>query len=197
MIYIDIETLDLFSDPHIKRLPRNAQIAAMRFGLAVTYDSANDQWREWVSDDITALYTMLIEAAQPVAGWNIDNFDLPVIVANARRAGIKPKKRDIDAIETLDIFARIRDETGRWYKLDVIAEANLDRHKSADGLLAVEWLRAGDPESVAKAMAYCKDDVQIVVDLVAKLARGEPLRLPPRPERREYNELAWRLLVTS
>lgn len=193
MIFIDIETLDLFSDPHIKRLPRNSQLAAMRFGLAVTYDSLSDQWREWSADDIVELYAMLIGAEQPIAGWNIDNFDMPVIVANVRRAGAKPKRRDIDARQTVDLFARIRDETGRWYKLDVIAAANLDQRKTADGLQAVAWLRAGDPESAAKAMTYCKADVQIVVDLVAKLERGEPLRLPPRPERREYDELVWRL----
>lgn len=36
MIYLDIETLDFFSDPHIKSLPRDEQLAAMRLGCAVT-----------------------------------------------------------------------------------------------------------------------------------------------------------------
>lgn len=32
MIYLDIETLDFFEDAHIKALPREEQLAAMRLG---------------------------------------------------------------------------------------------------------------------------------------------------------------------
>lgn len=46
MIYLDIETLDFFQDEHIKVLPRPIQLAAMRFGLGVTY---NDQTTKWAS----------------------------------------------------------------------------------------------------------------------------------------------------
>ena len=42
--------------------------------------------------------------------------------------------------------------------LDSIAEASLGTKKSADGLRAVEWFRAGELDKVAD---YCKIDVDI------------------------------------
>ena len=48
-IFLDIETLDFFSDPHVKALPRVQQIAAMRFGCAVTHRTDSNSWQEWQS----------------------------------------------------------------------------------------------------------------------------------------------------
>lgn len=38
MVFLDIETTTFFQDEHIKALPRDQQIAAMEFGIAVTID---------------------------------------------------------------------------------------------------------------------------------------------------------------
>lgn len=56
MIYLDIETLDFFQDPHIKALPRAQQLAAMRFGLAVTYDDYRNFTQTWLPHQIIDLY---------------------------------------------------------------------------------------------------------------------------------------------
>jgi hypothetical protein len=50
-------------------------------------------------------------------------------------------------------------------------------------------LRSGDPDLVTKALEYCRYDVQLTMDLAAILKRGEPLRLPPRAQRQELNEV--------
>lgn len=188
--YFDIETLDFFADDHIKALPRDQQLAAIRFGCAVTYDSRTDEWREWTADQVVDLFETLIWAS-PLAGWNTVGFDWPIIIANAKAAGRWPLEIETETVTHIDLFAEIRRTTGRWYKLEDVAQATLGRGKLADGQMAAEWLRSGDPELVQKAMAYCRHDVQLVVDLHARLLAGEPLILPPRTARQELNEIRW------
>lgn len=188
MIYLDIETLDFFQDAHIAALPRDQQLAAIRFGLAVTYRTNLDRWQEWHIDHAVNLCDLLGWCDLPIVGWNIIDFDLPVIRCNVRRAGYEPGEIKQTVV---DLFALIRQATGRWYKLDLVAEANLGRQKLSHGQQATEWLRAGDPDSLRLAAEYCREDVQIVVDLHAKLLTGQPLRLPPRAQRNEINEILW------
>mgnify|MGYP003462174240 CR=1 FL=1 len=47
MIFLDIETTTFFQDANIKALPRDQQIAAMEFGIAVTIDSSETSPRGW------------------------------------------------------------------------------------------------------------------------------------------------------
>lgn len=189
MIFFDIETRDFFDDPKIAALPRAQQLAALRFGVAVTYDDAADEWREWLPDDLPALWAYLVN--QDVCGWNIIAFDMPVIHYNLSRLHNYPAA-DLDPMGAVfDLFGDIRWATNRWYKLGVVAEANLGRGKTADGQQAAEWLRSDDPALWRKAATYCRDDVQLVVDLWRKLERGEWLLLPPRAERNETMELRW------
>lgn len=188
MIYLDIETLDFFQDAHIKSLPRDQQLAAMRFGCAVTYRADLGTWQEWHTEHVVNLYDLLPWCDLPVVGWNIIDFDWPVILHNAERAGATINHTGVTII---DLFDLIRQATGRWYSLEAIAQHNLGRGKLADGQRAAEWLRSGDPAQVAKAMEYCRHDVQLTIDLHQMLLRGEPLRLPPRAKREEINEVLW------
>ena len=189
-VYCGIKTLDFFSDPHIKALPRDQQLAAMKFGCAVTYDDGTDEWREWTPDQIIDLYNYLRWCMQPVAGCNIIAFGWPVIIGNARRAGWKVL--ETKTMRFVDLFSEIRRTTGRWYKLEDVCQANLGRGKLADEQKAAEWLRSGDPELISKAMTYCRHDVELVVSLHGRLLDGEYLRLLPRSERGELNEIWWR-----
>lgn len=189
MVFFDIETRDFFDDPQIAVLSRPLQLQALRFGIAVTYDDAADEWREWMPDDLPALWAYLVN--KDVCGWNIVAFDMAVIAYNLSRLHNYPAA-DLDPMGAIfDLFHDIRWDTNRWYKLDVIAERNLGRGKIAHGQQAAEWLRSDDPKLWRKAMVYCWDDVQLVVDLWRKLERGERLLLPPRPERNETVEIHW------
>lgn len=192
MIYLDIETLDFFQDPHIAALPRNEQITAIRFGCAVTYNSAAGQWRQWREADVGHLRYYLYQANTPIVGWNIVDFDWPVILHSVQRLGYaigEPGKQP----PMINLFALIRQATGRWYKLDVIAEENLGCTKTSHGQQATEWLRSGDPQLIQKALDYCEADVMITADLHQVLLEGLPLSLPPRPARGEHNYIHFRL----
>lgn len=192
-VYLDIETTTWFSDPHIKALPRAEQLAAMRFGCGVTatIDLYDPSWQEWSESDIAGLYEYLVTCKRLVVGWNIIDFDWPVIMENARRAGVTVLEIETEFVQFLDLFAEIRRTTGRWYKLEDVAVANLGRGKLADGQLAAEWLRSGDPDLVRRAIDYCRHDVLLTVSLHSILLRGDPLVLPPRAARQELNEIRW------
>ena len=189
--YIDIETLDLSSDPHIKGLARDAQLEAIRFGCAVTYRMDTKSWQEWRAEDIINLYEFACRSDLPLVGWNINAFDWPIIFSSTERTGYPMLLVDYAMVYLVDLFFMIRQSTGRWYKLEDVVQANLGGGKLADGQLAAEWLRSDDPALQAKAMAYCRHDVQMTADLHAILLRGEPLRLPPRAQRKELNELLY------
>lgn len=187
-IFLDIETLDFFQDEHIKSLPRDKQLEAMRFGIAVTIDDEESSPRIWREADIIELYNYLVWCGKAVVGWNIDSFDLPVIVHSARRAGWDMLEIEHETIRTFDLFAEIRKYTNRWYKLETVCQSTLGRGKLADGQRAAEWLRSGDTQ---KAIEYCTDDVTLVQELHNRFSMGQRIILPPRPERGEINRIDW------
>jgi hypothetical protein len=201
-IYLDLETLDFFNDPAIAPLPRWRQHAALRFGLATTYvDNGRDAqgqedagWATWWPDRIKALWLHVCQSSGPIVTWNGDEFDIPYLIVQAVRTGITTDPWQ-QLPESLDLMALIRRESKRlegkerWYKLDVIAYHNLGRSKISSGDEAAAWLRSGDPELIQKAADYCRDDVQLIIDLHQRLLAGEPLICPARPDRREYTEL--------
>lgn len=205
MIYLDIETLDFFSDPHIKALPRPVQLGAMRFGMAVTYDSQSGAWASyWASEPIevadiqhaiggeqvlASLWDSLI--GQSVVGWNIADFDIPLLMLHLHADGDRREPwRDQMRIVDLMALAKQASKTfgrERWYSLRDVAAAN-GMQKTASGDQAALWLRSDDPELHAQAAAYCRNDVQLCIDLFA-LAQGAGLLLPARPERGERGDL--------
>lgn len=200
--YLDIEILDWFSDPQIANLPRWRQHAALRFGLATTYgysssrdsDQVEYAFQTWHSSSIGQLYGYLASCEAPIVTWNGDEFDLPYLITLAIRAGVTTNPWH-ELPESLDLMSLIRRESKRldgkerWYKLEVIAQANLGRGKIGHGDECAAWLRSGDPELIQKAAEYCQDDVQLVKELHELLLSGLPLICPARPDRREYKPL--------
>ena len=118
MVFLDIETTTFFQDEHIKALPRDQQIAAMEFGIAVTIDSREQSPRVWTKDQVIDLYNYLVWCGVEVCGWNTDAFDLPVIINNGKgwleyvggRARNNPHARPVCRI------ASIRDAGMGWVR---------------------------------------------------------------------------------
>jgi len=192
-IYLDVEILDWFGDPEIARLEKWRQHAALRFGLATTYDE-NSGFLTWWPDQIDDLWTRICTTPGPIVSWNGDEFDIPYLIVQAVRGGFTTNPW-AELTSSLDLMTLIRREskrsTGkeRWYKLEVITQANLGRGKIGHGDEAAAWLRSGDPAQIQQAANYCQDDVQLVRDLHERMLAGEPLVCPARPDRREYEEL--------
>jgi|GEM_PF-3222445 len=179
-IFIDSETLDSLHDPHITRLPPGERIGALRFGLAVTYDGTFG-WRSWTSSLVNLLWNHLTMPGLRIVGWDVLEYDLPVICHAMQCSCPNP---------ILDMSAEIQDAIGRHYKLDSIARANLGRGKLMDTYLVIEWLRKGDSVSMTRATEHCHNNVQLVRDLLAFVRRGAPLVLPGREKSRDYAQPA-------
>ena len=76
------------------------------------------------------------------------------------------KKRQYEAhvCKSVDPFARIRDVTGVWYKLDALLKANALPVKTACGLEAIKFWNDGERD---KLQTYCEGDVRASARLFA------------------------------
>lgn len=179
-LYLDIETEKFFGDPDLVGMPREAQMLAIPFGLAVTDGPSVETW---LANDATELWRLLCLPDKVVVGFNIQQFDLPILYrAGGAMGGQWP--------HTIDLFEQIKLATGRWVKLDDVAWATLKRRKTADGKQAAQWLRDGEIE---KVVAYCREDVQLVKELHEWTFQGEPLILPRQQNKYKGNEHEIRL----
>ncbi|MDQ3008717.1 MAG: ribonuclease H-like domain-containing protein [bacterium] len=96
----------------------------------------------------------LMESADVVIGFNIDNFDMPTFLPYY--------KADISKIPTLDLMLRIKDSVGHRISLDAVATATLGTGKSGDGLDAIKYYKNQDWERLKK---YCLKDVEVTRDV--------------------------------
>ena len=112
-----------------------------------------------------------------VVGFNIARFDHEVLRAYT--------PFDFNQLPTLDLLHEIHQKLGFRISLDQLAQANLGKAKTSDGIQAVRWFREGAWEPLVH---YCKQDVLLTRDLF-QLAmdqgyllyldrRGKSLRVP-------------------
>lgn len=172
---LDIETASWFTrgDPR----PREEQLRDQKFAIAVTYDDQTGEYIEWTKKDLIPLWHYLL--TDTITGFNIIDFDLPVIRYNMPPGTILPEKQPV----CYDIFAEIRHHTTYWFSLNAVLIANNLGAKTADGLQAAQWLaeyeRTQDEALLRKALDYCRNDVALEYALYKFLADGNELWLPP------------------
>ncbi len=135
----------------------------------------------------------VLDAAPLLVAYNGRGFDLRVMAQyyDASRVGAWRAR-------LVDPFELIRDATGSWVKLDELLALNGHSPKTASGVQAVEWWRAGEWERV---LEYCAADVRALWDLVggAGLAASGPgvVRFPVKrwdPRTRAQRVVATRAL---
>lgn len=192
-IYLDGETLRFFQDPEIAHLPRSLQLLSLGLALVCTYSEGEGFQDFWIEKpgELERLWTYINHQHVTLLGWNIIDFDMVLINHELQAHNIEARAAHTSKYTVLDLFAEIKWDTGRWYKLSVIAQSNGLGNKLADGQQASEWLRSGDPALLQKAVEYCRHDVQLVRNIHERLLAGEMLVLPARPERKEQDDLRW------
>jgi DEAD/DEAH box helicase domain-containing protein len=128
-------------------------IQRLGLSVAVTYDSCDGVFRRYAEDTVSDLIAEL-QGADQVIGFNLLHFDYPVLSAyTSVRLGSLP---------TVDMLDHIHRRLGFRLSLDALASATLGRSKSADGLQAIRWWRAGEVE---KLYEYCEQDVEVTHQL--------------------------------
>lgn len=128
---------------------------ADRMGLscAVLFDSAQEQYFDYLEDDMDALLDHL-QQLDLVVGFNISRFDYAVLRGYT--------DFPLHSLPTLDMLQRIHSRLGYRLSLDHLASATLGVKKSGNGLLALRWWAQGHMD---KLVAYCRKDVALTRDL--------------------------------
>lgn len=145
LVFFDLETQNLFQD-----VGGRDHIDKLRLSCGVTFSTQRNDYAVYWEKDALALLDEL-KNADRVIGFNLIAFDYLVLKPYAPTFNFA-------SLRTLDLLQDIHRTLGFRLSLDSIAEASLGAHKTADGLLAVEWFRTGQMDKVAE---YCKADVDI------------------------------------
>lgn len=142
-ITFDIETSNIFEEVG------SSNAEDLDLSVVCIHDSEDDAYLSYTQDQLEDLWPR-IEKADMLIGYNSDHFDIPLL--NKYYPG------DLTQIKSLDILKEIRASLGRRVKLDDVAHATLGEAKSADGLQAVRWWKAGEKQ---KVIDYCIQDVKV------------------------------------
>ena len=145
LVIFDLETQNLLQD-----VGGRTGIERLRLSCGVTFSTERNDFAIYWERDAQALIEEL-KRADRVIGFNLIGFDYPVLRPYAPGFNFA-------SLRTLDLLQGIHRTLGFRLSLNSIAEASLGATKSADGLKAVEWFRAGELEKIAE---YCKVDVDI------------------------------------
>ncbi len=149
-IYVDVETLRLSGE--VEGGWKNIQ--AFGLAVAVTWDEQNG-FREWFELQAAALVKELLRFDRIVT-FNGDRFDFTVLSAYAPVAGLRAL--------SFDLLTDLQKRLGHRVRLESVAAATLGTAKGGSGLDAVRWWREGKRDKVVE---YCRQDVKLMVDLVA------------------------------
>lgn len=122
-------------------------------GVCVREGYGKGQMQSYFEQDLPRLFPLL-ERADVVIGFNIDNFDMPTFT--------NYYNGDVSKIPTLDLLTRIKDSVGHRIGLDAVAQETLGTGKTGDGLDAIKYYRAQQWDKLEK---YCIQDVAVTRDI--------------------------------
>lgn len=146
-LIFDVETKKLVQD-----VGGWENIEKLGISVACAYDSQTDEFIAYREEELGKLIELMQKRL--VIGYNIKGFDIPVL---------KPYGLDARTLDVFDIMYDIEAiSRTRFIKLETLAQGTLGVGKSADGLMAVEWYKAGQ---IQKIIDYCMQDVKVTRDL--------------------------------
>lgn len=148
LVCFDVETQNSFDD-----VGGRQNFSKLRVSVAVLYDELLNQYFVYNEHEASQLIEHLF-SADVVVGYNILGFDYAVIQPYSIR--------DVKKLPTLDLMAELVKSLGFRVGLDSVVHATLGARKSAHGLQAIEWFRAGEMEKLTR---YCQDDVRLTYEL--------------------------------
>ncbi|HLB60535.1 MAG TPA: ribonuclease H-like domain-containing protein [Patescibacteria group bacterium] len=146
-VVLDLETKKSFREVE-RRKPEDLGVSVVG-----TYSYASDEFRAFREEQFDQLFRLL-ESASLIIGFNITEFDLPVL--RPYYVG------DLMKIPRLDLLTTVHEEIGRRIALNEFARETLKTQKSGHGLQAINYYNEGKWDELIR---YCLDDVRITRDL--------------------------------
>lgn len=146
-LVLDLETKRSFEEVKARE-PRLLGVSVV--GI---YSYKDGQFRIFQEKDIKLLLPYLKQATL-IIGFNIKNFDFPVLQPYL--------DFDLQQLNSLDIFEEVYKSLGFRIGLNSIAQATLKIGKIGTGLDALRYFRKGE---MARLTKYCRQDVFITREL--------------------------------
>ncbi|OGG04922.1 hypothetical protein A2Z33_06515 [Candidatus Gottesmanbacteria bacterium RBG_16_52_11] len=156
-VFFDVETQRLFADIESDD-PGKLGISVVSV-LTRTGDpdgNIKETMRSFWENELSGMW-QLFTPADRIIGFNSLSFDIPALSPYSPPAFSK--------LPHFDIFARVRDATGKKLGLATLARDTLGRDKSDIGTNAVMYWNRKDPASLEKLRKYCEADVYLTRDL--------------------------------
>lgn len=150
-LVFDIETKNIFEDVGSNN-PADLDISVV--GL---YDYDTNKYMSFVQEEFEQMWRYF-EKADLLITFNGVYFDIPLLNKYFKKEG----RGDLTKTRNLDIFKEIKTTSGRWLKLDKVAEGTFGINKTGDGFDAVAWWRQGKVDEIRK---YCIEDVKITKEV--------------------------------
>lgn len=144
MLFFDLETQNSIDD-----VGGRHNLHLLKMSVGVTYSTADNTFRRYTESTVADLIAEL-KTADRIVGFNLFNFDYPVLRAYT--------SEDLRALPTIDMLDHILRVTGFRVGLDALTSATLNLRKSAGGLQAIHWWREGRLDDLC---AYCEKDVEV------------------------------------
>lgn len=170
-IVFDIETKNIFQDV------RSNDPADLDIAIVGLYDYETGKYSSYLQEEFAEMWD-IIDKADMFITFNGTHFDIPLLNKYYKKAG----RGDLTKTRSLDIFKEIKNSSGRWLKLDKIAEGTFGINKSGDGFDAVVWWRTGKIDEIRK---YCLDDVRITKDVYEYALKNKRLIFKEGPFTKE------------
>lgn len=144
IIYFDLET-----QRSADEVGGWGNISKMGMSIAVTYSTANDEYKIYHEKQIDNLLADL-QRADLVVGFNNLRFDYEVLHGYTAL--------DLTQLPTLDMLVELQTILNHRLSLDSIATATFGVEKTAEGLQAIRWFKDGRFAEIAE---YCCYDVKL------------------------------------
>ena len=136
------------------------------------YDYEADRYRVFCRDNLEK-FVDLVEVHDVIVSFNGINFDNKVLAYVL--FGLVDPLRWLNE-KSYDIFAEIRDVSGKWCSLDSIIKANdLGTGKTGNGALAPMWYQTGQ---WGRLIDYCLMDTKLTKQLLDIILAGNPITNP-------------------
>jgi len=120
---------------------------------AVEMSTMQTFWRDGNTHNNVDAMIRVLDKAELIVGFNLVGFDWLVMKKYYSDKTQYGRHRE----KTHDIFSRVRDATGIWFKLDRLLQLNRLDGKTADGLEAIRMWEEGRRDELQH---YCECDVR-------------------------------------
>ncbi|HEY4688048.1 MAG TPA: ribonuclease H-like domain-containing protein [Anaerolineae bacterium] len=144
LVFFDLETQNSIDD-----VGGRSNLHLLKMSVGVIYTTADNAFHRYTESNVADLIAQL-NAAEQVVGFNLLNFDYPVLRAYTHDP--------LEALPTLDLLERVYRVVGFRVGLDALATGTLNVRKSGHGLQAIDWWRQGRLDDL---FAYCEQDVDV------------------------------------